>query len=174
MTLPLTDRDDADEVGSAEGSGAGRALLPRLLLGLGGLTLMGVGALELLAFDDVIDLLWLAGWLAVGVFLHDGVLAPVTAVGGRFFARRWHIRGRVIPIIAGVSIVSLTLLALPLLGRQGSVAGNPTLLGRNYLLGWASACMLVVLGALLAESVRQVRANRARRDGPHRESLRRL
>lgn len=165
-------RTEGDEVGSD--ADTRRTVLPRVLLGLSGLALMGVGVLELLAFDDVVDLLWLAGWLAAGVFLHDGVLAPATAVAGRYAARRWHIRGRVIPIVAGVSVGSLTLLALPLVGRQGSVAGNPTLLGRDYLVGWASACMLVVLGALLAESVRQVRANRARRDGPHRESLRRL
>lgn len=147
-----------------EGTSVEGSVAPRLLIGLGGVALIGVGLIEALGLGFV-DLLWLAGWLAAGVFAHDVVIAPGTAALSKLAADRWHVRVRRIPAVAIVCTGSLTLIALPLLGRQGSVAGNPTLLGRNYLAGWASACLLVLIGAFLAEWFRRVLANRHRRDG---------
>lgn len=140
-------------------AGAFRARIPRLLMGLGGLALMGLGLSELLALD-LVDLLWVGFWLAAGVFLHDAVLGPTTAVLSKLAAARASAKVRRIPLVALVSLGSLTLIALPLLARQGAVAGNPTLLGRNYLVGWAAACLLVLIGAVLAEVLRRARAKR--------------
>lgn len=144
--------------------------IPRLLIGLAGLALIGVGLIEMLVFD-LVDLGWLVGWLAAGVILHDLVLAPASTVVAKLALRRWTVKERRITVVTSVCIGSLTLIALPLLGRQGAVADNPTLLGRNYLGGWAAACLLILLGALIAEVVRRVRANRDRRDDRNRETL---
>jgi len=133
--------------------------MPRLLLGLGGVTLIGAGLFNSFALDFV-DLLWLGFWLAAGLVVHDGVLAPGTAGLSKLAADRWPAHGRRIPLVATVVIGSLTLIALPLLKQQGAVPGNSTLLGRNYLVGWAVACALVLLGAALAEVVGRVRARR--------------
>lgn len=140
---------------------------PRLLIGLAGLVLIGVGLIEVLDLD-LVDMLWLGFWLAAGVVAHDGVLAPATTVLGKLTADRLPAHRRRVLVVAAVSIGSLTLLVLPLLGQQGAVAGNDTLLGRNYLVGWAAACLLVVLGAALAEVVGRLRAKRdsAQSTGP--------
>ncbi|MGI8722049.1 MAG: hypothetical protein ACR2JG_07460 [Geodermatophilaceae bacterium] len=141
-----------------------KAGAPRLLIGLAGLVLMGVGAIELLEFD-LVDLLWVGFWLAAGVVLHDGVLAPATSVLGslsadRLSADRLSADRRRLLVIAAVSVGSLTLLALPLILQQDGVAGNSSLLGRNYLVGWVVACALVLIGATIATVVGRVRAKR--------------
>ncbi len=107
-----------------------KAAAPRLLIGLAGLVLIGVGAIELLEFD-LVDLLWVGFWLAAGVALHDGVLAPSSTVLGKLVADRLPAHRRSVLVIAAVSIGSLTLLAVPLMLQQGGEAGNSTLLGRN-------------------------------------------
>lgn len=136
-----------------------KAAAPRLLIGLAGLVLIGVGAIELLEFD-LVDLLWVAFWLAAGVVLHDGVLAPATTVLGTLTADRVAADRRRVLVIAAVSIGALTLLAVPLMLQQDGVTGNSSLLGRNYLVGWLVACALVLLGATVAAVVDRARANR--------------
>lgn len=136
-----------------------RPTVVRLVIGGAGLALVGVGLVNLLAIDPV-NLLWVGFWLTAGLVLHDFVLSPALAVSSKLVARRWSAKGRRIPLVAVVSIGSLSLIALPLLGQPGAQAGNPTLIGGNYLIGWAAACLLVPFGAALAEVVVRVRAGR--------------
>lgn len=137
-----------------------RPSTPRLLIGLGGVGLIGVGLFNLMSIG-LVDLLWVGFWLGLGLVAHDGVLAPATAALSKLAADRWPAHRRRALLVALVGIGSLTLVALPLVIQQGSVVGNDTLLGRNYLLGWAVACLLVLLGAAAAEVVGRVRAGRA-------------
>ncbi len=134
----------------------------RLAMGLGGVALIGLGVFNLLGID-LVDLLWVAFWLAAGLILHDGVLAPATAVVSRVAAGRWSANGRRGVLIALVSAGSLTLIAFPLIIQRHAVAGNDTLLGRNYLAGWAIAAMLILVGAGLAEIVGRYRSNQRKR-----------
>lgn len=141
-----------------------RPSTPRLLIGLGGVGLIGVGLFNLMSIG-LVDLLWVGFWLGLGLVAHDGVLAPATAALSKLAADRWPTHRRRALLVALVGIGSLTLVALPLVIQQGSVVGNDTLLGRNYLLGWAVACLLVLLGAAAAEVVGRVRAGRAGQAG---------
>lgn len=136
----------------------GRLPVVRLLLGIVGVSLIAVGLLNSLALG-FIDLLWLGFWLGAGLVVHDGLLAPGTAGLSKLTAR-WPARRRRIPLVATVTIGSLTLIALPMIMQQDAVPGNPTLLGRNYLVGWAVACLLVLAGAALAALVARLRAPR--------------
>lgn len=136
----------------------GRLPVLRLLLGLGGVTLIAVGLLNSLALG-FIDLLWLGLWLGAGLVVHDGLLAPGTAGLSKVTAR-WPARRRRIALVATVTIGSLTLIALPMIMQQDAVPGNPTLLGRNYLVGWAVACLLVLAGAALAALIARLRVPR--------------
>lgn len=129
----------------------------RLLLGLGGVTLIGVGIFNSLALGFV-NLLWLLFWLATGLILHDGVLAPGTAAMSKLATDRWSVTARRSLLVAVVCIGSLTLIALPLVVQHNAVPGNPTLLGRNYLLGWALASLLVLVGAGVAEVIGRLRS----------------
>ncbi len=104
------------------------------------------------------DLLAVLAWLAGGVIAHDLVLAPlvlgVCLLGSRLLPARAHAGA----VLALAVFGSITLVAIPVLVGFGAKADNPTLLDRNYLLGWMS------IGALtLAASV--VVAFRDRRGG---------
>jgi hypothetical protein len=96
-------------------------------------------------------------WLVGGVLVHDGALAPATialvVIGSRLLPR-WLGGPAAIGLVV---LASLTLLAIPVLGRFGARPDNPTLLDRDYRAGW-----LVVAGAVLA-SVAVAAAWRRRR-----------
>ncbi|MFJ7587683.1 hypothetical protein ACIQZO_09900 [Streptomyces sp. NPDC097617] len=88
----------------------------------------------------------IALWLAGGLLVHDGLVAPlVIAVGALAAAAGLRLRGvaRGALIVAG----SLTVIALPPLLRPGGVA-NATVLPLDYLRNWLLA--MAVLAALTA------------------------
>jgi hypothetical protein len=125
----------------------------RVVVGLLGVAAAAYGAVELL--DLGLDNLRAATtWLVAGVVLHDAVLAPV-ALGLWFVVSRGR-RGRIPGAVVVGSIVlgTVTVVAVPLLGRFGARADNPTLLDRNYLLGWLVLATLtvVVVGVAVALS----------------------
>lgn len=91
-----------------------------------------------------------AGWAAGAVLAHDVLIAGATLLAGAFgravLAPRWRA-----PAAAGLIVLgSLTLVAVPVLGRFGAKADNPSLLDRNYAAGWAVLAALVVVGVLVA------------------------
>ena len=75
-------------------------------------------------------------WLVGGIVLHDGVFAPlilvVALVAVQLVPRR-HL-----------ALVPVTLAGIPELGRLGARADRPTLLDRDYWLGWWVMVTLVV------------------------------
>jgi hypothetical protein len=119
---------------------------------------LAVGALGLAALAYGVVLMLETGrtnigrtlvWLVGGVVAHDGVLAPVT-IAVMVIASRLLPRGLRGPAAVGfVVLASLTLLAVPVLGRFGARADNPTLLDRDYTAGWlvAAAIVLVAVAA---------------------------
>jgi hypothetical protein len=121
----------------------------RVVCGVVGVAAVGYGGWLLLrrGWDEVAA----AGtWLAGGVLVHDGLLAPLVVgaalLGLRFLPPRW--RG---PVAGGLVVLgSVTLMAVPVLGRFGSRPDNPTLLDRNYVAGWGLIAALTALGVVLA------------------------
>ena len=87
-------------------------------------------------------------WLVGGVVLHDGVFSALVLVVA-LVAVRLVPRDRLAPWVVGlVILVPVTLVGIPELGRFGARADNPTLLDRDYWLGWSALVTLVVLGVL--------------------------
>lgn len=129
----------------------------RLLLGALGVVMGAFGALRFLQLDlpDIVDaVLWLAG----GVVLHDAVVAPLTllltVVLARVVPEAW--RSRV--TVAAVVLLTVTAVAVPVLGRFGARSDNPSLLDRDYVGGWLVLAALVLVATLLAGVVaRRVR-----------------
>jgi hypothetical protein len=130
-----------------------------LLLGLG--VLVGAyGAYLLLSRQDADQLVNAAIWLASGVVLHDFVLAPLVlglVVAG---ARIAPAAARAPAATALVVLGSVTLLAVPVLGRFGARADNPTLLDRDYRAGWLALVGVVLLATVVATLVRSRRQGR--------------
>lgn len=130
----------------------------RLLIGAAGVVVGLFGAYLLLSRQDHDQLISAAIWLASGVVLHDFVLAPVVlvlvAVGGRLVPTAFRA-----PAIVGLIVLgTATVVAIPVLGGFGERPDNPSLLDRDYIVGWlvlASLVLLtVVVGGLLRRSRR--------------------
>jgi len=132
-------------------------------LGLWGLWLL----LQTLSTDALIRLpLWLGG----AVLADDFVLIPLT-IGVGWILTRWSIGRTVATVRTTLLYVGITtLIAIPLLLRQGKGA-NPTVLSRDYLRDWLLLEATIVLAGVLALVVRRRRLRRA--DGSAGSRLRR-
>jgi hypothetical protein len=94
-------------------------------------------------------------WLIGGVILHDAVLAPLV-IALSYLALRSVPRDRLAPwVVVLVVVVPVTLVGVPELGRFGARADNPTLLDRQYWLGWAVMVTLVVVSVVVGEAARR-------------------
>jgi hypothetical protein len=119
-------------------------------LGLGA-GLYGVWSLREVDLGDWWSLL---AFLGGGVLVHDVVLAPVVVVLGVLAARLAPAAWRA-PMAVGLVVWgSLTIMAIPVLGRFGALADNPTLLDRPYLASWAIGTALVAVAVALTGVVR--------------------
>jgi hypothetical protein len=121
----------------------------RLALGAVGVLAAAFGALRFLQLDlpDILDAVL---WLVAGVAVHDAVIAPLT-IGLTLLATRVvppGIRTRV--VVALVVLATVTVTAIPVLGTFGARPDNPTILPRNYLVGWLVLAVLVLLVTVLA------------------------
>ena len=110
-----------------------------------GVVLAAYGAFLLLSRQDLDQIISAAVWLAVGVVLHDAVLAPVVLLVVVVVAKLAPATARAPLAIALVVLGSLTLVAVPVLGRFGARPDNATLLDRPYLAAW-----FVLVGVCLA------------------------
>ena len=119
----------------------------RLLLGALGVAVATYGGWLLLQ-EDLSDLVDTVVWLAGGVVLHDFVLVPLTLLLGLALVRLLPANLRA-PVAGGLVVLgTVTLMAVPVLGGWGANADNPTILDRNYPVGWlvvAGVTMLVVV-----------------------------
>jgi hypothetical protein len=127
----------------------------RLSLGAGGvLAVLYGGWLVLSRGHDLLDLVL---WLAAGVVLHDAVLAVVVLALGALVVRVLPRAARAPAVVGFVVLGTLTLLAVPVLGRFGARADNPTLLDRSYGAGWLVLAALTLVAVLAATLVRSRR-----------------
>jgi hypothetical protein len=98
-------------------------------------------------------------WLIGGIVLHDAVLAPVTVLVGVGFVVLQRRGVRTGPLIVGGLVLgTVTIAAIPVLGRFGARSDNATLLDRNYVVGWlvlAGLTALVSVAVLLARGTRR-------------------
>ena len=125
----------------------------RLLIGGLGLGAAGYGLVQLLDLGTA-NLRASGSWLIGGVLLHDGVLAPITLLVWFVVTRVLSIRLPAAVVVGAVVLGSLTLVAVPVLGRHHARPDNLTLLDRPYLLGWfvvAGLTLLAVTVAVLRE-----------------------
>ncbi len=121
----------------------------RIALGAVGLAGGLYGALLLLDLGWE-NLLATGTWLIGGVVLHDAVLAPATILLASLAAR---VLGRrlPVPVIVGTLVLAgATLVAVPVLGREQARPDNPTLLDRDYVLGWFVLAALILATVMIA------------------------
>jgi hypothetical protein len=133
----------------------------RVLLGAAGVALVLVGLYHLLG-TDLADLVSIAVFLAGGVLVHDLVVAPLVLVVGALLVPRLPVWSRA-PVVAGlVVLVSVTLTAVPVLGRFGAKPDDPGLLGRPYGVLWLVFALAVAVVVAAASLLRRRVARRPR------------
>jgi hypothetical protein len=126
----------------------------RLLLGAVGIVLVLVGVSFL--FDEGFgDLLGVMGWLVGGVLAHDAVIAPLVIVVGALGVARLPSASRAPAVVGLVVLTSMTLVAVPVLGRFGAKADDPGLLNRPYVALWVVFAVLVAVAVVVASLVRR-------------------
>ncbi len=129
----------------------------RILVGIVGLAALAYGGL-LLVRRISIDVFDSGVWLAGGVVAHDLVLAPLVIGLGLLVLPRLPVVARAPVTVGTVVLASVTLVAVPVLGRFGASPGNPTLLDRDYVTGWLVLAALTTLGVAAAIVVRSRRS----------------
>jgi hypothetical protein len=131
----------------------------RLSLGATGVVLVLVGVWHLLGRGPA-DLVATVVWLAGGVVAHDAVIAPVVVLLGVALLPRlpaWS-RG---PAVAGfVVLLTVTLTAVPVLGRFGAKPDDPWLLPRPYGALWLGFALVVVAAVVGASVLRRRRTGK--------------
>ena len=125
----------------------------RLAVGALGIAagLYGVWSLREVDWSDWASLL---AYLVGGVVAHDLLLAPIVVGIGVLAARLAPDSWRA-PMVVGLVVWGgLTIMAIPVLGRFGALAANPTLLDRPYLTSWLVGTALVVVAVVVAGALR--------------------
>ncbi|MFJ5901052.1 hypothetical protein ACIQFZ_37940 [Streptomyces sp. NPDC093064] len=132
-----------------------RVSVTRMLSGMAGLVLMGVGASLLLDVPDPMDVLV---WLGGALVLHDALIAPLVLLAGLVLVRggvRGPVRGAL--LVAG----ALTAVALPVLLRPGPTA-NSSVLPLDYPRNWLLTLLAVATVTMLALATRGFGRHRRR------------
>ncbi|MGI8521782.1 MAG: hypothetical protein ACR2K3_00505 [Nocardioides sp.] len=116
--------------------------VPGVLVGLyGAYLLLGLG----------LGNLWQTlKWTIGGVVAHDLLLAPLVIPVWAVVSRILPARARRPLLVAGLIVGTVTITAIPVLGRYGAKPDNPTLLDRNYTAGWFVFFGLVAVATALA------------------------
>ncbi len=138
----------------------------RITLAVAGTLLLIFGVFRLLTDLDTADLLILAVWLAAAVAIHDGLIAPLTVGTGVALTA---VPARARRYLQGALLVGalITVIALPLIGRQGTQPASKAILLRDYatnlslLLGITAA---VALGLYALRVLKDHRPTHTARD----------
>ena len=126
----------------------------RLGLGATGVVLILVGVV-FLSDDGVGDLVGVGAWLVGGVVAHDAVIAPLVVVVGVLGVPRLPPAFRAPAVVGLVVLMTVTLCAVPVIGRFGAKADDHGLLNRPYVALWLVFAALVVVAVVIASWARR-------------------
>jgi hypothetical protein len=131
----------------------------RFSLGGAGVVLALVGVWHLLG-NGFADLAATVAWLVGGVVAHDALIAPLVVLLGVGLLPRLPSWGRG-PAVAGfVVLLTVTLTAVPVLGRFGAKPDDPWLLPRPYGALWLGFALVAVAAVVGASVLRRRRSGK--------------
>ncbi len=91
--------------------------------------------------------------MGAGILAHDGLVAIVTlglVAAGLYLLPSWARA----PFAVGLVVLgTVTLMAIPAIGRFGARPDNPSLLDRSYGIGWLVFAGIVAVGVIAASAV---------------------
>jgi hypothetical protein len=121
----------------------------RLVLAVVGVLFVLYGIVNLGVHIPIQTLAWVAVWLIAAVIIHHGLVSPVVIAVSSLLRRLIPDRGRRYLQAALITAVPVTVIAIPLIYRQGSQPPSKALLLQNFtanlglLLGIIGAVCLV-------------------------------
>jgi hypothetical protein len=104
----------------------------RLIFGILGLLVVLYGIVNLFLHIPVQTLVWVAVWLIAAVIIHHGVLSPLVIAATSLLRRVVPDRGRRYLQAALIMAVPVTVIALPMIYRQGSQPPSKAMLLQNF------------------------------------------
>ena len=104
----------------------------RLVLGILGVLVVLYGIVNLLIHIPGQLLLWVAVWLVAAVVIHHGVLSPLVVAVSALLRRVIPDRGRRYLQAALLAAMPVTVIAIPMIYRQGSQPPSKALLLQNF------------------------------------------
>ena len=128
----------------------------RIALAVVGVLLLTFGVFRLVTELDTGDLIALGLWLAAAIALHDGFVAPIT-VGTGVALTAVPPRGR--RYLQGGLVVGalVTVIAIPLIGRQGTQPASKAILLRDYTANLSLLLGMTAAAGLLLYALRVLR-----------------
>jgi hypothetical protein len=135
----------------------------RLILGLVGLLVLLYGIVNLLIHIPISTLVWVAVWLIAAVVIHHGLISPVVVSVSSVLRRLVPDRGRRYVQIALMTAVPVTVIAIPMIYRQGSQPPSKALLLQNFTANLGLLLGIIAAVSLVGYAVRVARdGSRAR------------
>jgi hypothetical protein len=135
----------------------------RVTLGVAGISLAGYGVLRILQHPDASHPAALARWLAGGLILHDGFIAPIVVGVGWLLARLIPRRALGFVQAGLVTAALISAVAIVLMWRRGKTSSpSLALLRQNYtanLLALLAAVALLTALCYLGVLLRSKRTN---------------
>jgi hypothetical protein len=104
----------------------------RLVLGILGVLVVLYGIVNLLVHIPGQTLVWVAVWLIAAVIIHQGVLSPLVIAVTSLLRRVVPDRGRRYLQAALIMAVPVTVIAIPMIYRQGSQPPSKAMLLQNF------------------------------------------
>ena len=141
----------------------------RIALGVAGALLLTFGVFRLVTELDAGNLFALGLWLVAAVAIHDGLIAPITVGTGVALTfvpsrSRRYLQGG---LLVGALI---TVIAVPLIGRQGTQPEAKAILLRDYSANLALLLGMTAAIALVLYALRVLREHRPADARLHDES----
>jgi hypothetical protein len=129
----------------------------RLVLGILGVLIVLYGIVNLGVHVPVQGLGWLAVWVIAAVLIHHGVLSPVVIAVGALLRRVIPDRGRRFLQVALIMAVPVTVIAIPMIYRQGSQPPSKALLLQNFTANLGLLLGIIAGACLVGYAIRVAR-----------------
>ncbi len=137
----------------------------RIVLSVLGVLAVLYGIVNLVVHIPGPTLLWVAVWLVAAVLIHHGVLSPVVVAVSSLLRRVVPDRGRRYLQAALITAVPVTVIAIPMIYRQGSQPPSKALLLQNFTAN-AGLLLGLIAGVCLVGYAIRVARDRSPAQGP--------
>jgi hypothetical protein len=138
----------------------------QLALGIVGVLVILYGIVNLLVHIPIQTLAWVAVWLIAAVIIHHGLVSPVVIAVSSLLRRLISDRGRRYLQVALIMAVPVTVIAIPMIYRQGSQPPSKALLLQNFTANLGLLLSIIAAASLVGYAIRVARGQPPTRGRP--------